>query len=306
MQTRKITGSLTVSIVIPIFNTKELVLENLPHVITASKNKLNRIKEIIIVDDASTDDSAAAIKKTFPDIRIIKHTKNRGFAAAVNTGARSSFGKLIALLNSDVVPDKDFLVRVLKNFDNPKVFGVSFNEKGYSWTTGHFENGYIIHKQSAVKNKVTETFWVSGGSSIYRRDYWMKLGGMDEKLLSPYYWEDFDLSYRAAKRGLVNLWDPRARVTHEHESSMKKLNPKKVMRIRERNHLLIHWKNLTSKPLFRKHVAGLVRRLLRHPGYMRILIMALFKLRIALRARKKELLESKISDEALLSKFKNA
>lgn len=306
MQTRKILGTYTVSVIIPVYNTKELVIKNLPYVIKASKDKSNRIKEIIVVDDASTDDSAQAIKKSFPEVRIIKHTKNRGFAASVNTGARSSFGKLIVLLNSDVIPEKDFLVHVLDNFDDPRVFGISFNEKGYSWTTGYFEDGFIVYKESSVKNKIAETFWLSGGSSIYRRDYWMKLGGMDEKLLSPYYWEDIDLSYRAAKRGLLNLWDPRGKVSHEHESTMKKLNQVKVMRIRERNHLLIHWKNLTSKTLFRKHIAGLFKRLLRHPGYSRILFMALFRLRTALRARKKELAESKISDEALLSKFRNA
>ncbi len=131
----------------------------------------------------------------------------------------------------------------------------------------------------------------------------MKLGGMDEVLLSPFYWEDLDLCYRAAKRGWLLLWEPSGKVVHKHESTISQLPKKYVDRIRERNQLLFIWKNLSSPILFRKHIVGLLKRVSSHPGYIRILFMALLRLRPALKARRKEKKESKISDEAIFARF---
>jgi len=300
----KINGKNTASVIIPVYNTQDLLRRNLPKVLEAKKNKSNNIVEIIVVDDASPDKSAAVVKKEFPEIRLIRHTVNRGFSASVNTGARAAKGKLLVLLNSDVIPTKNFLSKVFEDFSDPSVFAVSFHEKGYTWARGYFKDGYIGHEQGRGDKKLHETFWVSGGSAAYRRDYWMKLGGMDEKLLGPFYWEDIDLSYGAAKRGLLNLWEPKALVVHKHETTMSQLDPNYVARIRERNQLLFHWKNITSNNLFKKHLLGVAARIAKHPGYIRVLFMALQRFSIALRARKKEIKESKVADEAIFAKFK--
>jgi GT2 family glycosyltransferase len=305
MTKEKLVGKITASIVIPVYNTEDLLRRNLPKVLEAKKVKSNNIIEIIVVDDASPDESAAVVKKEFPEVSLIKHTVNRGFSATVNTGARAAMGKLLVLLNSDVIPTKNFLSEVFDDFRDPSVFAVSLHEKGYTWAKGYFAGGYIGHKQGKGDKKLCETFWVSGGSAVYRRDYWMKLGGMDEKLLSPFYWEDIDLSYRAAKRGLVNLWEPKAVVEHKHETTMSQLNPRYVAKIRERNQLLFHWKNITSGNLFKKHIFGVLARIAQHPGYLRVVFMAFTRLPLALRSRRKEIKESKVADEAIFAKFQN-
>ena len=292
-----------VSIVIPSYNTEWLLEKNLPHVLKAQKNKKNNIIEIIVVDDASPDGSVNLLKKKFPEVKIVKHKINRGFSSSVNTGARTSKGDLLVLLNTDVIPEEDFLVSVHPLFKDKSVFAISLSEKNYSWAKGEFKNGYVEHKAGVKTNKIHDTFWVSGGSGVYRRDYWMKLGGMDEKLFSPFYWEDLDLSYRALKRGFKLLWDPEARVEHKHESTIGLLPKKYVKRIGERNQLILIWKNITSPILIRKHILGLIRRALRHPGYMRIVIMALSKIRFILKARKKEKKDCKVSDEAIFARF---
>ena len=110
------------SIVIPNFNGEAILAKNLPYVIRAMDNKENNIIEIIVVDDGSRDGSIKLIKENFPQVKIIKHKINRGFSAAVNTGVRGSSGDLLVLLNSDVVPNEDFLVSCLPHFKNPKVF----------------------------------------------------------------------------------------------------------------------------------------------------------------------------------------
>jgi GT2 family glycosyltransferase len=292
-----------VSIVIPNYNGEELLEKNLPKVLACLKNEGNRIKEIIIIDDASTDGSVGLIKEKFPEIKLIKHKVNRGFSAAVNTGARTAKGKLIALLNNDVIPKENFLVPVFPHFKNKNIFAVSLHEEGFSWAKSKFENGFVLHEPGPRTKEAHETFWVSGGSGVFRRSQWMKLGGMDEKLFSPFYWEDLDLCYRAAKRGWGLLWEPKAHVKHKHESTTGKWPKKYVQRIQERNQLFFIWKNLTSPYLFRRHVIGVLTKVVRHPGYIRIVLMALFKMKQVLRARKKEKKETKISDEAIFARF---
>ena len=292
-----------VSVVIPNFNGRELLEKNLPSVLKAKENLENKIIEIIIVDDGSFDESVNFIKNNFSGVKIIKHKINRGFSATVNTGVRTAKGDLIALLNNDVIPSEDFLKAALPHFENDKVFGVSLHEKDYSWAKGTFKDGYIEIASGEETDKAHISFWVSGGSGVLRRRYYLELGGMDEKLLSPFYWEDIDLCFRAAKRGWINLWEPNANVVHKHESTISKFSKKYVERIRERNQLLVIWKNLTSPRLFRKHLIGAIKRTISHPGYLRIVVMALMRIRPLLKARAKEKKETKISDEAIFTKF---
>jgi len=293
-----------VSIVIPSYNTKGLLKSNLPVVLVAARNPLNKIVEVIVVDDASSDNSAQVVKNEFPEVRLIKHKVNRGFSASVNTGVRMAKGELVGLLNTDVLPQKNFLESTLPLFEDGNIFAVSLHEKDYSWAKARFKDGFVAHQPGLISKTPHISFWASGGSAVFRRVYWIKLGGMDEKLFSPFYWEDLDLSYRAMKRGMVILWDPEANVIHKHESTMTMLPKAYTQRIRERNELLFIWKNITSRPLFKKHLNGLFQRLAKHPGYLRIVFLALFKLPVVIKARKREKKEGKISDEAIFARFK--
>ena len=294
---------MTVSVVIPNFNGESLLAKNLPSVLAAMANKANEIKEIIVVDDGSWDGSVKLLRTQFQQVKRVVHKVNRGFSAAVNTGVRASKGELIVLLNTDVVPVKDFLVNVIPHFENPNVFSVSVHEAGYGWARGYFADGYVQLGMGTEDKSTHQSFYVSGGSGVFRRKYWVTLGGMDEKLLSPFYWEDIDICYRAAKRGLTNLWEPNSKVVHKHESTISKLSKSYVQRVRERNHLLFMWKNIGSSALTRKHVVGLFSRLLKHPGYIRVVLMALGRLGIAVSKRRKEIREAKVSDETIFSRF---
>lgn len=291
------------SIVIPNYNGTILLRKNLPSVISALKNKTNLINEIIIVDDHSKDNSVMVIKKEFPEVKLIRHRENRGFSSAVNTGARTARSEFIVLLNTDVKPAIDFLKHIGKTFQDKNVFAVSLHEKGYGWAKGSFQDGFIVHEPGMESQKIQLSFWASGGSAVFRREMWMKLKGMDEELYSPFYWEDVDLSYRAQKRGWLIYWEPKALVEHKHESTISRINESYRSRIQERNHLLFQWKNITSPPLFRKHIRGLIRRVLRHPGYIRIVIMSLKKLTAVIEKRKIEKKEATVADEAILSRF---
>lgn len=292
-----------VSIIITNYNGRPILEKSLDYFINAYKNKKNNIYEIILIDDASTDDSLDFVRANYPLIKIIRHKINRGYSSVVNTGVRTAKGNLVAILNNDVFPSINFLEKSFIHFSDEKLFGVSFHEKGYGPSKGFFKNGFVEHGPGEESTKVQDTFWVSGGSGLWRRKIWMDLGGFDEKLLNPFYWEDIDICYRAQKRGYKLLWDPNALVEHNHESTIGKLSKSYVGRIKERNYLIFTWKNITSKRLFARHIGALLKRALLHPGYLVIILMAILKLSQIIKARKLEIRETKISDEAIFQRF---
>lgn len=291
----------SVSVIIPNFNGKELLSKNLPKVIKAASNPVNKISEIIVVDDGSADGSVAFLKKNFSDIKIVIHKKNKGFSSAINSGVKKSKNKFIVLLNNDIYPEEKFLQAPLELISSDrKIFAISFHEEGYGWAKGEFVDGFIVHQPGSEDISPHSTFFVNAGGAIYRRDLFVEIGGMDEALFSPFYWEDVDISYRALKRGLKLYWHPDAYVSPNLSASVKKISPRKVTSIQQRNHLLFIWKNLTSERLFRQHIWGVIKRVLKHPGYFRIVVLALLKVKNVIKARRIEKKSSTVSDESLL------
>lgn len=285
-----------ISVIIPNWNGKELLEKNLPAVVAAKPD------EIIIVDDASPDNSNEFLLKNYPQVKIVYHQKNRGFSAACNSGVRAANGDYVVLLNTDVVPEKDCFQNVVKNFDNKNVFAVSFNEPTLSWAKIFWKNGYIGHEVGEKVNKIHISGWASGGSAIFRKSYWEELGGFDE-IYQPFYREDMDLSYRAWKRGYQILWDPCSIVRHEHQSVIgKHFSRNYIDFISERNLLIFIWKNITDEEMIRENIKGLGFRL-RHPGYIKVILSAFTKLPSILSRRSIEIKNQKVSDQDILALF---
>ncbi len=294
-----------ISVVIPNWNGAFLLKKNLPKVIAASKNKVNNIIEIIIVDDFSGDDSVDLLEKEFAsDVRLIKHQKNQRFAATVNTGVRFSKGTHVCLLNTDVIPTENFLEKVIPSLKDKRVFGVTLHEIGFGPAGGSFD-GYLAHYGKPASTSIENTLWISGGSGVFSKEKWQELHGLDSELFSPFYWEDVDLGYRAHKRGYQLLWEPGALVTHKHESVTNPKNFKKsyLSLMKERNELLFIWKNITSKNLFAKHKKAVVERMIKHPGYAKVVIAALRRWNLVMSRRGREKAESVVSDEMIFEKF---
>lgn len=293
-----------ISIVIPNWNGARLLPKNLPKVIAARENPGNRIIEIIIVDDGSTDNSVEIIKRFGDKVRLVQHSVNRGFSHAVNTGARFARGTHLCLLNTDVVPSKDFLAPLIDYLKDPKLFGITLHEEGYGPSTGCFD-GYLRHSGGKESNNVQESLWASGGSSVFSKRVWKELKGMDSELFDPFYWEDVDLGFRARKRGYKILWVPEAQVVHAHESVINPSNFRKryLNLIKERNELLFIWKNITSKRYTKMHRNALFERLKKHPGYIKVVLAALLKIRTVMKRRKREISEAIVSDEVIFEKF---
>ena len=297
---------MNISIIIPNWNGRNLLEKNLPHVLQTLKHKKNNILEIIIVDDFSLDDSVDYIQKTFKNrVRLIKHKKNTGFASAVNTGARHAKGDLLCLLNTDVIPSRNFLESVHPHFSDKYLFAVGLHEENHGAAIGVFKDGFLAHNGSSEGNVAVPSLWASGGSAVFRRSIWWELKGLDQNLFKPFYWEDVDLSYRAWKRGFKVLWEPLAHVVHKHEATINSSSFDRhyMDRIKERNELLFIWKNITSEKMWRKHLVGLTNRVIHHPGYLKIVFLALSKRPLVTKKRKLEKKESRVSDEAVFTIF---
>lgn len=213
---------------------------------------------IIVVDDASTDDSVVFLQNKYPEIVLVQNSKNSRFAFSCNQGVLAATTPVVVLLNNDVSPQKDFLEYLLPYFTEPTVFAVGCLEiddagqiSGRSGMT--FSKGIFCHWRSLHQNS-GNTAWVSGGSGAFSRDAWHKLGGMDT-LFAPAYEEDRDVSYRALKHGYKVLFESRAQVAHHHESTNRSALGKNYMQIAShKNQLLFIWKNVTSIDMLAQHL----------------------------------------------------
>jgi len=98
----------------------------LPKVFDELKNFTEGKSEVIISDDASTDDSLSVLNELAKDhnIKVLLNEKNRGFAPTVNKGVKAASGEIIILLNTDIYPEKDFLEPLLAHFKEKQVFAV--------------------------------------------------------------------------------------------------------------------------------------------------------------------------------------
>jgi len=250
-----------ISFIIPNFNGKELLKKNLPKVLDAAK--FYGVKyEIIVIDDNSTDDSVNFLKNNYPEIKIIIHKTNQRFAASCNNGVRKASGEVIVLLNTDVVPRKNFLSHLLKHFQDKNIFAVGCKEESilkgnklvYSGRAqGKFAKGFLVHWRAPDQEK-SNTLWVACGSGAFRKSIWEKLGGLDS-LYYPAYWEDIDLSFRAIKSGFKILFEPQSAVFHQHETTNKLAFGRRGMKIAAyKNQILFVWKNITDTNLLASHL----------------------------------------------------
>ena len=259
---------MTTSVVIPAYKGKDLLRKNL-----LSITKLGA-DEIVIVDDASPDGTAEFLQNEYPKIKIVKHPKTTRFPTSVNDGFAAASGEIVLLLNQDTSPDSGALKTILPHFQDPQVFAVNLNENSRSWAKAEFKNGFLQFTNGPLDNRLHSSFWGSGGSCAFRKSLWNKLGGFDT-VFTPGYFEDLDLGWRAHLAGYKILWDPQAKITHAAESTHKEeFEPTYLRRIKERNYLLTHWKNLDVARLL-QHKFFLILRILRHPGYLVPTLMAM-------------------------------
>lgn len=261
-----------ISIIVTNFNTVNLLQKYFPTVIATSE----MAQEIIFADDASPDSSVqyiSELQKKNPKIRIIAHKENVGFGVNSNDAVQKAKGDFVVLLNSDILTHSGYINPALKHLDDPKVFGVGFAERGHeNYAKLFWKDGYIQHTAES-SSKLHISGWISGGSSIIRRETFLKLGGFDH-VYAPFYSEDLDLGYRAWKSGYKCLWEPKCIVEHRHESTISKFPKHFTDYVKERNRLLAVWRNITDPQMLSNNRLALISRVLSGPNYIKIILAA--------------------------------
>jgi len=330
-----------VSILIPNWNGLDLLQRFLPSVIESAAfygETFDSETELIVVDDSSTDDSvrwleehgfqraslkreSAGVGTDRPARVLYVNETNSGFGRACNAGFRIASNRLVLLLNNDVEPARNFIAPLTENFADPTVFAAHCRvwnlRSGIECGTGKlggFSRGFIrVHRSWKPRVESDgfaanyDSMFAGGGSAMFDRDKWLELGGFEE-LLSPYYWEDVELSYRAWKRGYRVAFEPRSHVRHLVSSTIGKLNRGRVRTMEQRNRLVFHWINLHDKRMLASHVCwvaivAITSALTFRPRFISALRDALGKLPEVRSRRKRERAAANISDRELFRRF---
>jgi GT2 family glycosyltransferase len=210
------------SIVIPVFNKAEFTWQCLGSLVR--EIDFSRV-EIIIVDNASTDNTEAVLTRFADYIRVISNERNAGFVDACNQGAAVAKGQYLVFLNNDttVLPGwLDHLVATAE--ESPSVGAVgsmflypdgSIQEAGaIVWQNGEAHHyGWGASPDDRRYNFAREIDYCSAASLLIKREIFESLGGFDRRF-APAYYEDADLCFGVRALGYKVIYQPASRLVH--------------------------------------------------------------------------------------------
>ncbi len=210
--------------------------------------------EVVVVDNASEDDSLAVLERQRPPVRLIRNSVNRGFAAGCNQGIEGSGGEFVALLNADAVVEPAWLEELVARLRATSAAGAAASRILSYDRRSVFDNaGHVLHGDGLTRGRgrlepdrgqfdaVEEVFCFSGCAALLRRSMLDDVGLFDESFFA--YCEDADLGFRARLRGWSCVYVPSAVVYHKYSRATGAYSPLKALNV-ERNRVWLAVKNL--------------------------------------------------------------
>lgn len=216
-----------VSVIVPAYN-ESVVLEGCVRSLVATSYENT---EIIVVDDGSTDDTAAVmaeLAREFPQLRMLSQP-NAGKGAALNNGAAHAAGEILVFVDADSQFQEDTLQRMLEAFDDPRVGAVCGDDRPVNLdriqtrlltVISHLGTGLVRRALSLLHCLPI----VSGNSGAFRRDVFWEIGAFDTDTVG----EDLELTWRVHKAGYGVRFAPRALVLAESPSTIAGLWKQRV------------------------------------------------------------------------------
>lgn len=303
----------SVSVIILNWNGQEFLEECL----VSLKNQTIKNIQIIIVDNASSDNSFKIAKRICPTAKFISLKKNFGFSIGNNIGFKNVDTPYTALLNNDTVVHPDWLsslVNSLENYpdagfaasrmllyDQPSIIdraGDAYCQAGAAMLRGRGRNACEYDKSEWV-------FGACAGAALYRTEMLKKIGFFDEKFFLLY--EDVDLSFRAQLQGHRCLYVPEAVVYHHGSKSIGFDSPTSIY-YSHRNLEWVYFMNMPNKLILKSIVSHLLYNLFAiayftTKGHLQTILkakIAAFKdIKIILKKRRHRQSRRVVSDEYL-------
>lgn len=255
----------SVAVVILNWNGQHFLEKFLPFVLVSTYKNI----QIIVADNASTDDSIELLQQHFPAIKIIINDNNEGFAKGYNTALKRVTADYFVLLNSDVEVTPNWIEPIIQLMENdksiaacqPKILdyknkthfeyagasGGFIDALGYPFARGRIlEN---IEEDKGQYNNCIPCFWATGAAMFVRASVYNALSGLDEYFFA--HQEEIDLCWRMQLSGHSVYVQPASVVYHVGGGTLPKGNSKKTY-LNFRNNLIMLWKNTASKDLILK------------------------------------------------------
>lgn len=211
-----------VSVVVVLYNA----LPFLPPFVAALARQTYQNIETIIVDNASTDGSAAFIARVMPDATLIRLPTNGGFAAGNNAALPHCHGQYLALLNPDTEPEPEWLSALVIALEADPSIGLAtskivladdratINTCGNDVHIAGFATCRGLDAPATQYTEAADVAAVSGAAFAIRRDLMERLGGFDVSFFM--YVEDTDLSWRALLLGARCRFVPASVIAHRY------------------------------------------------------------------------------------------
>jgi len=223
--------------------------------------------EVIVIDNASTDDSVAFLQNNFPNIRLIQNDTNHGFAGGYNQGLKHIQSDYYILLNSDIEVTDNWIKPVIESIESdentvagqPKI--LAYNNKT------HFEHagaagGFIDHlgypfcrgrifteteEDLGQHDTRREVFWATGACLFIKADKFWEVGGLDEAFFA--HMEEIDMCWRLQNKGYKIICEPASHIYHVGGGTLDYRNPRKTY-LNFRNSLYTIHKNKKGPVFF--------------------------------------------------------
>lgn len=253
-----------VAIVILNWNGKKFLEKFLPGVIRHSSSDA----DIIIADNASTDDSVEFLRSNFPKIRIIQNAVNGGFAKGYNDALAMIDHEYYVLLNSDIEVTANWIRPVIDMMDKDRNIAAcqpklrAYHKRNffeYAGAAGGFIDHYgypfcrgrIFHEIEEDKGQYDdekEIFWATGACMFVRAKLFQRFGGFDPGFFA--HMEEIDLCWRLKNAGYRIMFCPGSVVYHIGGGTLPKKSSLKTY-LNFRNNLTLIFKNIPSEKIMK-------------------------------------------------------
>lgn len=250
----------SVAVVILNWNGKAFLEKFLPSVCRSTYGNL----QLVLADNASTDDSVAFVEAHYPSVRIIRNPSNDGFAGGYNEALAHVEADIYVLLNQDVEVEPGWIEPVvvlmesdpriaacqpkMRAYHQPDEFEYAGAAGGWMDVLGYtFCRGRILYtteKDEGQYDDAQDIFWATGAALFIRSACFREVGGFDRDFFA--HMEEVDLCWRLQRAGYRVCYCPDSKVFHVGGGSLPQGNPRKLY-LNFRNNLMMLWKNLHSE-----------------------------------------------------------